>query len=157
MIPKSLKGKLVAGLTGIILFAALALVYVNLAFPKTRCKAVDHLEPTQETSDCYSCHFKSTPKVAQDWYESKHGVMLVKCVVCHGQPDGKGTFAWAVNPSPETVCKKCHDPAIGRMEAKFGLDLNCNQCHPFHNNSLHHDAYELSESQRTLNPPGAAK
>ncbi|MCG8531786.1 MAG: hypothetical protein MI749_14135, partial [Desulfovibrionales bacterium] len=66
MIPKTLKGKLTAGLTALILLAVLALVYVNLAFPKTRCKAVDHLEATHEASDCYSCHFKSTPKVAQD-------------------------------------------------------------------------------------------
>jgi hypothetical protein len=28
-----------------------------------------------------------------------------------------------------------------KMEAKYGLELNCNNCHPFHQNSLHHKAY----------------
>ena len=140
------------GLAGLVLLGILSMVYVNTAFPKIRCTAgVDHLEAEMDNTDCYTCHVKSTPKVAQDWYESKHGVMLVKCVVCHGQPDNKGAVPFSRNPAVETVCKKCHDPAIARMEAKFGLDLNCSQCHPYHNNSIHHDAYAANPTKTTIN------
>jgi len=116
-------------------------IYLNLAFPKAHSKMVKHLENTDTASDCFECHIKATPKLAQDWYESKHGVILVKCFVCHGQPDGKGSVPFAVDPDVNMTCRKCHDPSIQRMEDKYGVELNCKKCHPFHNNSLHHDAY----------------
>ena len=49
--------------------------------------------------DCYGCHLKVTPQVAQDWYESKHGVTLVRCQVCHGQPDGKALSRSSASPA----------------------------------------------------------
>ena len=116
-------------------------IYFNLAFPKVKCAVAKHLESPEETSDCYECHLKETPKIAQDWYESKHGVIMVKCFVCHGQPDGKGSVPYAVNPDVNTTCRKCHDPSINKMQEKYGLEPDCNQCHPFHQNSLHHQAY----------------
>ncbi len=116
-------------------------IYVNLAFPETRCEFVTHLESPDAAADCFECHLKCTPKIAQDWYESKHGVILVKCFVCHGQPDGKGSVPYAVDPDVDGTCRKCHDPSINRMEHLYGLELNCNKCHPFHQNSLHHKAY----------------
>lgn len=134
----------------VVIVAVCLVVYVNIAFPKTRCEAVKHLESPEQVSDCYECHVKSTPKVAQDWQESKHGVMLVKCFVCHGQPDGKGSVPWAVDPDVDTTCRKCHDPSIKKMETKYGLELNCNECHPFHNNSLHHEAYEKTKAKTSV-------
>lgn len=125
-------------------------VYGQVAYPESRCEYVDHLKSPDTASDCYACHVKATPKVAQDWYESKHGVMLVKCFVCHGEPDGKGSVTYAKDPDVDTVCRKCHDPAIKRMEAKFGLGLSCNQCHPYHQNSIHHSAYTKSISKKTI-------
>jgi len=119
-----------------------------LSFHQAGAAALKHLVPTDDAFDCYACHKKTTPKIAQDWYESKHGVMLMKCFVCHGQPDGKGSVPWTVNPDPKQVCQKCHDPAMKRMEAKYGLKPDCNKCHPFHHNSLHHDAYGKSESKK---------
>ena len=101
-------------------------------------------------ADCFACHVKATPKVAQDWYESKHGVVLVKCFVCHGQPDGKGSVPYAVNPDVDTTCRKCHDTSILEMERKYGLPLKCVECHPFHQNSLHHKAYVKPTSKKTL-------
>ncbi len=109
--------------------------------------ALKHLVPTEDAFDCYACHMKTTPKIAQNWFESKHGVMLVKCFVCHGQPDGKGSVPWTVNPDPQEVCQKCHDPAMKRMVAKYGRDLECNTCHPVHQNSMHHDAYTKTVSK----------
>lgn len=131
-----------------LLTAGLCSVVFCFVFNQAGAAALKHLIPTEDAYDCYACHKKTTPKVAQDWFESKHGVMLMKCFVCHGLPDGKGSVPWRVNPDPKGVCQKCHDPAMKRMEAKFGIDLDCNQCHPFHHNSLHHDAYKKSESKK---------
>ena len=74
-------------------------VYLHLAFPKVRCEAGKHLDSPEAMADCYECHLKATPKVAQDWYESKHGIQLVKCFMCHGQPDGKGALPFAAKPA----------------------------------------------------------
>lgn len=143
---KSRTGKIVSFVFGLVVLGVLAVTYVNWAFPKVRCEAVEHLQSSEEASDCYECHVKTTPKVAQNWLESKHGVNLVKCFVCHGQPDGKGSVPWAINPDPETTCRQCHDPSIAHMEEKFGLEPTCNSCHPFHNNSIHHAAYVKSKT-----------
>ena len=106
-----------------------------------------HLKAPDDAADCYECHKLHTPRVAQNWYESKHGVALMKCFVCHGQPDGQGSVPWAVVPDPKTVCRKCHEPAMIRMEKKFGMEPNCYSCHPFHVNSMHHEAYGRTESK----------
>lgn len=135
----------------LVVLAGSVLLYINLAFPEVRCAAVDHLKSPDQLSDCFECHLKCTPKVAQDWYESKHGVMLVKCFVCHGQPDGKGSVPYAVNPNVNTTCRKCHEPSIQEMEKKYGLDPVCTSCHPFHNNSLHHKAYVKPVSKKKVN------
>ena len=116
-------------------------VYIKLAFPETRCEFAAHLESPDDAADCFACHIKATPKITQDWYESKHGLMLVKCFVYHEQPDGKGSVPYAVDPDVGATCRKCHDPSINRMEQTYGLELDCNKCHPFHQNSLHHKAY----------------
>ncbi|MEJ2157108.1 MAG: hypothetical protein P8X96_17375 [Desulfobacteraceae bacterium] len=128
----------------------LAFGYVNAAFPKVRCEAFKHLEAPEASSDCYTCHQKTSPKTAQDWLESKHGVNLVKCFVCHGQPDGKGSVPWAVKPDVDKTCRKCHDPSIRKMQKKYGADRDCSECHPFHNNSLHHAAYEKTKTKTTI-------
>lgn len=149
------KNKTILWIAGIVLVLVVIAIsgytYYNAAFPQTRCEYdMEHLKSPDSASDCYECHVKATPKVAQDWYESKHGVMLVKCFVCHGQPDGKGSVPYAVNPDVNTTCRKCHDPSIKMMEAKYGLELDCNTCHPFHNNSLHHKAYTKTKAKKTM-------
>ena len=128
----------------------MAVGYVKVAFPKVRCEAFKHLEAPETASDCYTCHQKTSPKTAQDWLESKHGVNLVKCFVCHGQPDGKGSVPWAVKPDVDRTCRKCHDPGIRKMEEKYGINRDCYTCHPFHNNSLHHAAYEKTKSKKSI-------
>jgi hypothetical protein len=135
---------------GAVVFGAAFLVYFNLAFPEVRCEAVKHLDSPESVADCYACHLKATPKISQDWYESKHGVMLVKCFVCHGQPDGKGSVPYAVNPDVDATCRKCHDPSVHKMTERYGLSPKCNDCHPFHQNSLHHEAYVKPISKKTM-------
>ena len=117
-------------------------VYLNQAFPKVRCEAFKHLEAPEKYADCAGCHAKITAQVAQDWFESKHGVTLVKCVACHGQPDGKGSIPFTARPDPKVICVRCHAPAMERMNAKFGPTPDCNGCHPRHQNPMHGDAYQ---------------
>ncbi|MDR2745597.1 MAG: hypothetical protein LBB66_10465 [Desulfovibrio sp.] len=125
----------------LLLGAGAFFLYLDWAFPKVRCEGA-HLSVPEEYADCVSCHAKSTARATQDWKESKHGVMLVKCVVCHGEPDGKGSIPFSANPDPAKICAGCHDPAMQRMAAKFGGNADCNICHPRHQNPLHSDAYQ---------------
>ncbi len=145
-----LGGRKLAAVFGVLVFSAAFFVYSKMAYPEVRCQAAKHLDSPDETADCYGCHVKATPKIAQDWQESKHGVILVKCFVCHGQPDGKGSIPYAVNPDVNMTCRKCHEPSIQQMEKKYGLDLKCSECHPFHQNSLHHKAYVKPVSKKTI-------
>lgn len=145
-----LKKLLLLALIGIVVAGIAFFIFLNTAFPKTRCEFVTHLESPEITSECYECHIKATPKIAQDWYESKHGLTLVKCFVCHGQPDGKGSVPYAVDPDVDATCRKCHDTSINKMEARYGLDPACNACHPYHQNSLHHKAYEKPVAKQKI-------
>ncbi len=130
----------------VLLLAIILVIWYYLAFPRVRC-AAKHLEAPDAVADCYACHQKATPKVAQDWYESKHGLMLVKCYVCHGQPDGKGAVPFAVTPEVR-ICRECHDVSVSSMVHNYGLEASCVSCHPFHQNSIHHRAYVKPVSKK---------
>lgn len=92
-----LKKPLIIALAAVILLVIGFFAYIQNAFTGTRCEAAKHLDADM-IGDCYGCHLKVTPQVAQDWYESKHGVTLVRCQVCHGQPDGKGAVPFKRAP-----------------------------------------------------------
>lgn len=136
----------------ILLFSLLALIvlvggyflYMAWAFPAVRCEAARHLDAPQMEGDCYACHAKATPRVAQEWYESKHGVTLVRCQTCHGMPDGKGSLPFTRTPGVE-VCATCHSLSIKRMEAKFGRRDDCSTCHPYHQSAMHGGAYQYRQ------------
>lgn len=115
--------------------------YMAWAFPETRCEAAKHLAAGEMEGDCYGCHVKATPAVAQQWYESKHGVTLVRCQTCHGLPDGQGAIQFTRQPGAD-ICAKCHSLAMQRMEAKFGRRGDCSSCHPYHQSAMHGDAYQ---------------
>ncbi len=117
-------------------------LYLDSAFPQTKCEAARHLDFPEQYADCVTCHERTTAEITQDWKESKHGIMLVKCVVCHGEPDGTGAVPFAAKPDPERICSQCHDPAMKSMTEKYGELLDCNTCHPHHQNSMHGRAYE---------------
>ena len=94
-----LKKPLIIALAAVILLVIGFFAYIQNAFTGTRCEAAKHLDADM-IGDCYGCHLKVTPQVAQDWYESKHGVTLVRCQVCHGQPDGKGSTCHPYHARP---------------------------------------------------------
>ena len=131
---------------GVVVFVGAAIgsffLYLACAFPAVRAEGT-HLAVPGEFADCVTCHAKVTAQVTQDWRDSKHGVTLVKCVVCHGEPDGKGSIPFTAKPDPILICSRCHDPALQRMFAKYGQNADCNSCHPYHQNAMHGDAYEI--------------
>ena len=133
---------LLIGVVSIAVAAGGFFVYLDAAFPTVRCEAAKHLTAPEELSDCYTCHAKATPALAQDWRDSKHGALLVKCVVCHGQPDGQGSIPFAAKPGVKEICGRCHEPAMNRMVAKYGELKDCDPCHPRHQNPMHRNAYE---------------
>lgn len=116
--------------------------YMSWAFPIVRCPAAKHLDAGAMDGDCYSCHTKATARIAQEWYESKHGVILVRCQTCHGLPDGTGAIPFTRSPGVD-VCARCHSLAITQMKAKFGTVGNCNTCHPHHQSPMHGTVYEF--------------
>ena len=128
----------------ILLFSLLAVIvlvggyflYMAWAFPAVRCEAAKHLDAPQMAGDCYACHVKATPRVAQEWYESKHGVTLVRCQTCHDMPDGKGSLPFTRTPGVE-VCARCHSLSISRMEAKFGKHNDYSSWHPYAHSTMH--------------------
>lgn len=125
----------------VLLLGAGYFIYMKYAFPEVRCEAAKHLEDEKMMGDCYACHLKATPQLAQDWYESKHGVTLVRCQVCHGQPDGKGAVPFRRVPGVE-VCAACHGVAIDKMTALYGKRDDCSTCHPYHMRPMHGKVYE---------------
>ncbi len=132
----------------LIILGMVCFAFIAISATSVFSKGVKHLIAPDSAADCYECHKLSTPRIAQNWMESKHGVMLMKCFVCHGEPGGEGSVPFTVSPDP-VVCSKCHDPAMQRMKAKYGVKAQaCYSCHPFHQNSLHHDAYSKSASKK---------
>ncbi len=117
-------------------------LYMSWAFPPFRCEAAKHLTADQMDGDCYACHMKATARIAQEWYESKHGVILVRCQTCHGLPDGSGAQPFTRAPGVD-VCARCHSLAIQQMQAKFGKSSNCTTCHPHHQSPMHGNVYEF--------------
>jgi len=72
--------------------------------------------------DCAECHKTVTPDVEKEWFNSLHGIAMVKCYQCHG------TFeTFAVTPSRET-CAVCHRD----MMKKCSQEKSCWECHAPH-------------------------
>lgn len=79
---------------------------------------------TPEDQECSECH--GTQR--QVWQDSKHGLMNVKCVVCHGTTD-KNFVA-----KPDIYrCRGCHGEQVADVEKKLPLKIrNCFLCHDHH-------------------------
>jgi hypothetical protein len=82
--------------------------------------------------ECAECH-ADQEKV---WLEGKHGLMNVKCVVCHGSPEEN--FA----PKPGlNRCRGCHGEKVQDVEKKLSAkDRTCFLCHDNHTVTLKESA-----------------
>ena len=73
---------------------------------------------------CEDCHDKQ----AQVWQDSQHGLMGVKCVVCHGDPNKN----FVAKPGPER-CEGCHSGQVEGTAAGHKMKKRiCWTCHDGH-------------------------
>lgn len=80
------------------------------------------LDDQEQYIACSECHQEATPDVYQQWYDSPHGIAMVKCYECHG------TFeTFRVTPTRDN-CAVCHE----QMLEKCAKDKDCWQCHTPH-------------------------
>ena len=71
---------------------------------------------------CDQCHAETTPDLYKEWFDSRHGIAMVKCYQCHG------TFeTFRVTPKRQD-CAACHE----NMMKKCPQDKACWQCHVPH-------------------------
>jgi hypothetical protein len=94
--------------------------------------------PDAAFASCEGCHAEATPQVVKEWEGGKHGLVLVKCVVCHGST-GKDFVVRA----SVARCAGCHPaqaaavvPAKavtkGKGKAAAQAPAECFACHAPH-------------------------
>ena len=81
---------------------------------------------------CESCHLDATPEVESAWEEGRHGLLLVRCVVCHGST-GKD---FVRTPAPGR-CAGCHAAEVASLAPAKGAKRkgpppSCFACHDPH-------------------------
>jgi len=65
---------------------------------------------------CVTCHARSSPQVVADWKASRHAVVGVGCVDCHGDDHKAATDPKAARmPTPET-CAGCHEAQVAQFK-----------------------------------------
>jgi len=71
---------------------------------------------------CFECHQEATPEIYEEWFNSLHGIGMVKCYQCHGTYENFKT-------EPEASdCMVCHADQI----EKCPKDKKCWSCHNVH-------------------------
>jgi hypothetical protein len=85
--------------------------------------------PNPAADACETCHVEATPEVVKAWEGSPHGLLLVKCFVCHGST-GKD-FARA--PAAQR-CRGCHAAELASVTPAKGKKAgpSCFACHDGH-------------------------
>ena len=71
---------------------------------------------------CSECHQEATPDIYDEWYNSVHGIGMVKCYQCHG------TFENMKTQPAASDCMVCHADQI----KKCPKDKKCWSCHNAH-------------------------
>lgn len=94
-----------------------------LAFPVTVVsKEKRHIKT--DDRECSECHVSE----AQKWEEGKHGLMNVKCVVCHGSTDKNFEAAPGI-----IRCRGCHYDKVADVQKRLPPKIRqCSLCHALH-------------------------
>lgn len=91
------------------------------------------VHPQVDASEaCDVCHRDVTPDIVDAWYASRHGLMNVKCFVCHGAigPD-------FVRRAPLSRCVGCHNDKVESLAKPFFKGKDCFSCHAGHELNPH--------------------
>lgn len=106
----------------------IAAIFFSAAVASSPVAAGDDAEKHPELEEqemyiaCADCHLEETPDVYKQWYDSVHGIAMVKCYQCHGTYE---TFR--LTPA-RSDCAVCHE----KMTDKCPEDKDCWQCHAPH-------------------------
>jgi hypothetical protein len=107
---------------------AAAVVFVSstcpILFGSALAKDSGHPEMTEQEMlmPCSACHQNETPDIYEEWYNSGHGIGMVKCYQCHG------TYENLLAVPERSTCGFCH---AGALE-KCPTDKPCWECHSAH-------------------------
>jgi len=92
--------------------------------PQALLGAMGQHPATPENQECGECHADQE----KSWFNGKHGLMGVKCIVCHGSTDKNFT----ANPGL-AACRGCHAEEVSQaMKAKGKAEKSCFPCHDRH-------------------------
>lgn len=108
---------------GAMLLAALGLMLFSVSAAMAGKEKAGHpqLSEQEQLMDCADCHKSATPEVEKEWFDSVHGLAMVKCYQCHG------TFGeFAVTPTRED-CATCHADMLAKEP-----NTPCWDCHVPH-------------------------
>ena len=111
---------------------------ISFALPiNIYAKGKKHIKIPMDQS-CSECHAGENDV----WESGKHGLMGVKCVVCHGDLDKN----FVAMPGPER-CEGCHSEQVeGNAEGHKMKQNNCWTCHDGH--SLKQKVRETEPTRR---------
>ncbi len=115
--------KIQSGMLAGMMFAALGLMLCSGTVMADTGGKVSHPELTEQEQliACADCHSEATPEVQKEWFDSVHGIAMVKCYQCHG------TFGeFVVTPSKEN-CATCHADMMDKEPNTL-----CWECHVPH-------------------------
>lgn len=86
--------------------------------------AAEHPEISDQEKllPCSECHKEATPDIYDEWFNSLHGIGMVKCYQCHGTYENMKTEPAASD------CMVCHADQI----KKCPQDKKCWSCHTAH-------------------------
>lgn len=102
---------------------SVAWLHAVLALP-TLALAVDQHPAAPGDQECVECHAEQ----AEVWLSGKHGLMNVKCVVCHGDPETN-----FVGQPAMVKCRGCHSDQVQDVEKKRSSnEQSCFLCHDNH-------------------------
>ncbi len=121
---KAVKKKNAFRLT-VLVIGTLLLMFFYVSCWATDIKHESHPELNEQEMfiACADCHKETTPDIEKEWFDSVHGIAMVKCYQCHG------TFeTFRVNPG-KANCATCHADQLDKSIAK---DKQCWECHVPH-------------------------
>ena len=79
---------------------------------------------TSADQECSECHVDQ----ASVWLAGAHGLMGVKCVVCHGSPEEN-----FISKPDIARCRGCHDEEVEQVATKKAkVEKTCFPCHDPH-------------------------
>jgi len=102
-------------------------VFILAQTPGAMAKTRTHIA-TPDDQECSECHVDQ----ASVWFNGKHGLMNVKCIVCHGSTD-KNFMA-----KPDVAqCIGCHGEEVEQVRMKTAqAEKTCFPCHDHHSLSI---------------------